>query len=107
MRIIDAASETIPDAVADTLQAAGRDLAVRFGDVVDARLHSVETCDELWVSIATQAADGRFLDERLRDVLFRLVFDAADAEVWEPRADWPAGELRWFEVARLGLREPD
>jgi hypothetical protein len=51
-------------------------------------------------------ADGRFVDERLRDVLFRLVFDAAEAELWEPRADWPSGELAWFEAARLGLREP-
>jgi hypothetical protein len=21
--------------------------------------------------------------------------------MWEPRADWPSGELAWFEVARL------
>jgi hypothetical protein len=61
--------------------------------------------DEIWVAIATQAADGRVVDERLRDVLFRLVFDAADAEVWEPRADSTSGELAWFEVARLGLLE--
>ena len=39
-------------------------------------------------------------------MLFRLVFDTSEAEVWEPRADWPSGELAWFEVARLGLREP-
>jgi hypothetical protein len=29
------------------------------------------------------------------------------AEFWKPRADWPSGDLAWFEVARLGLREPD
>jgi len=52
-----------------------------------------------------QAADGRFVEERLRDVLFGLVLAAAEAELWEPRADWPSGELAWFEVARLGLRE--
>jgi hypothetical protein len=63
--------------------------------------------DEMWVAIGTHAADGRFVDERLRDVLFRLVFDAAEAELWEPRADWPTGELAWFEVARLGVRGPD
>jgi hypothetical protein len=61
--------------------------------------------EEVWVAIATQATDGRFVEERLRDVLFGLVLDAADAELWEPRADWPGGELAWFEVARLGLRE--
>ncbi len=37
--------------------------------------------------IATQATDGRFVEERLRDVLFGLVLDAAEAELWEPRAD--------------------
>lgn len=105
-RIIDAASETVSGAVAGALRERGRDIAVRFGDIVDARLHATSAGDELWVAIATQTADGGFVAERLRDVLFGLVFDAAGAEVWEPRADWPAGELRWFEVARLGLRKP-
>ena len=55
--------------------------------------------------IATRATDGRFVDERLRDVLLGLVLTAAEAEEWEPRADWPSGELAWFDVARRGLRE--
>ena len=38
-------------------------------------------------------------------MLFGLVLTAAAADLWEPRADWPSGELAWFEVARLGLRE--
>jgi hypothetical protein len=74
--------------------------------LIDARLHVSAPGDEVWVAIATQAVDGRFVEERLRDVLFRVVFDAARAEVAEPRADWPSGSLAWFEVARLGLREP-
>ena len=52
------------------------------------------------IAIAAQATDERFVDERLRDVLFGLALDAAEAELWEPRADWPSGELAWFEVAR-------
>jgi hypothetical protein len=105
-RIIDAAAAVIPEALADALARRGRDVALRFGELVDARLHATAAGDEIWVAIATQAADDRFVDERLRDVLFRVVFDAAEAELWEPRADWPSGELAWFEVARLGLREP-
>jgi hypothetical protein len=105
-RIIDAAAAAIPDALADALARRGRDIGLRLGELVDARLHATAAGDEIWVAIATHAADGRFVDERLRDVLFRLVFDAAEAEVWEPRADWPSGDLAWFEVARLGLREP-
>jgi len=104
-RIIDAATEAVPEGLADALARRGRDVALRFGELVDARLHATTAGDEVWVAIATQAVDGRFVDERLRDVLFRLVFDAAEAELWEPRADWPSGELAWFEVARLGLRD--
>lgn len=103
-RIIDAAAAAIPDALAKALGKPERDVTIRFGELVDARLYATAAGDEVWVAIATQAADGRFVDERLRDVLFRLVFDAAGADLWEPRADWPSGELAWFEVARLGLR---
>ncbi len=103
-RIIDAATAAIPDVLAKAIAKRGRDLTVRFGDLVDARVQATAAGDEIWVAMATQAADGRFVDERLRDVLFRLFFDAAAAELWEPRADWPLGELAWFEDTRLGLR---
>jgi hypothetical protein len=53
------------------------------------------------VAIATQATDGRFVEEQLRDALFGLVLDTAGAELWEPCADWPSGELAWFEAARF------
>jgi len=105
-RIIDAAATAIPDALDSALARPGSDITIRLGELVDARLHATAAGDEIWVAIATQASDGRFVDERLRDVLFRLVFEAAEAELWEPRADWPLGELSWFEVARLSLREP-
>lgn len=108
-RIIDAATAAIPDALTEARTKPGRDVSVCFGDVINARFQATATGtgDEIWVAIATQAADGRFVDERLRDVLFRLVFDAAGAALWEPRADWPSGELAWFEVARLGLPDAD
>lgn len=105
-RVIDAAASEIPSTLTEASAHRGRDVAVRLGELVDARLHVSPAGDEVWVAIATQAADGRFVEERLRDVLFRLVFDVARAEVSEPRADWPSGSLAWFEVARLGLREP-
>jgi len=105
-RIIDDAATTLPAAVANALARPERDVLIRFDDLVDARLYATAAGDEIWVAIATQAADGRFVDERLRDVLFRLAFDSAEAELSEPRADWPSGEMAWFEVARLGLREP-
>lgn len=104
-RIINDAADSIPSVLADAFAHRDRDLTTRFGDMVDARLHVTAPGEEVWVAIATQATDGRFVEERLRDVLFGLVLDAAEAELWEPRADWPSGELAWFEVARLGLRD--
>ncbi len=105
-RIIDDAADSIASVLADAFDHRGRDVAVSFGGLIDARLHVTAPGEEVWVAIGTQAADGRFVEERLRDVLFGLVLAAAEAELWEPRADWPSGELAWFEVARLGLREP-
>jgi hypothetical protein len=106
VRIIDDAADSIPAALAQAVDRRGRDVGLQLGGLIDARLHVTRAGDEIWIAIATQAADGRFVEERLRDVLFRLVFDAAEAAVWEPRGDWPLGDLAWFEVARLGLREP-
>jgi hypothetical protein len=104
-RIIDAARDSIDAALPEAFDRRGHDIAVSFAGLIDARLHVAASDEEVWVAIATQATDGRFVDERLRDVLFGLVLTAAEAALWEPRADWPSGELAWFEVARLGLRE--
>ena len=103
-RIIDDAADSIPSLLADAFAHRDRDVTACFGGLVNARLHVTAPGEEVWVAIATQATDGRFVEERLRDVLFGLVLDAAEAELWEPRMDWPSGELAWFEVARLGLR---
>jgi hypothetical protein len=105
-RIIDDAADSIPSILTDAFNLPDHDATTRFGGLVDARLHVTAPGEEVWVAIATQATDGRSVEERLRDVLFGLVLDAAEAELWEPRADWPSGELAWFEVARLRLREP-
>jgi hypothetical protein len=104
-RIIAAAADSIDSVLARAFDRRGHDIAVSFAGLIDVRLHVVVSGEEVWVAIATQATDGRFVEERLRDVLFGLVLTAAEAEEWEPRADWPSGELAWFEVARLGLRE--
>ena len=92
-------------ALAEAFDHRVRDIAISFAGLIDPQLHVVASGEEVWVAIATQATDGRFVEERLRDVLFGLVLTAAEADLWEPRADWPSGELAWFEVARLGLRE--
>jgi hypothetical protein len=105
-RIIDAAADSIPAALAEAFDQPDRDVAVSLSGLIEARIYATAPGEEVWIAIATQATDGLFVDERLRDVLFGLALTAAGAVLWEPRADWPSGELAWFEVARLGLREP-
>jgi hypothetical protein len=102
-RIIDEAADSIASILAEAFHHRGRDMAVSFGGLIDVRLHVTAAGEEVWVAIATQAADGRLVEERLRDV--SLVLASAEAKLWEPRADWPSGELAWFDVACLGLRE--
>jgi hypothetical protein len=105
-RVLAAARAEARPALEAAAAAPDSDLLIRFGELVDARLLLSASGDEVWIAIATRAADGGFMAEGLRDLLFAIVFDAAGAEIWEVRPDWPSGPLEWFEVARLGLREP-
>lgn len=105
-RIIDAAVAEIPSVLEHAFADRGVTSRFRIGDLVDARLHVPAAGDDVWVALATQAADGRFVEERLCDVLFGVVFDAARAEVVEPRADWPGTQARERNPLRAGTFAP-
>jgi hypothetical protein len=105
-RVIAAIRTGASRALGAAAAAPATDVAIRLAGLVDVRLHVSTAGDEVWVAIATRAVDGMFIAEGLRDLLFTIVLDAAGAEIWEPRSDWPSGSLEWFEVARLALREP-
>ena len=105
-RVLAAARTEAPRSLEAAAVAPERDVRIRFGELVDARLLVSAAGEEVWVAIATRAADGAFVADELRELLFAIVFDAAGAELWELRPDWPSGALEWFEVARLGLRDP-
>jgi hypothetical protein len=42
--------------------------------------------------------------DRLRDILFAALENRFPDAVFEVRGDWPAGQVGWWEVVRLGLR---
>jgi len=96
----------LPTALEAAFAQRERDVPIRLADRVDVRLFVSAVGDEVWVAIATRGSDGDSVDEPVGDAPFRIAFDAAAAEISEPRFDWPTGPLEWFEVARLGLREP-
>jgi hypothetical protein len=105
-RVLTAARAEAPRALLAAAAGPGWDVLIQFGELVDARLLVSAAGDEVWVAIATWATDGAFVADGLRELLFAILFEAAGAEVSEPRPDWPSGPLEWFDVARLGLREP-
>lgn len=59
--------------------------------------------EEIWLAVSTRDIDGAGVPTRLRDVIFATFELLAGGGEWEWRADWPTGELRWFERARMGL----
>jgi hypothetical protein len=105
-RLLAAARADVRQALEDASARPEHDVAIRFAGLVDARLFVSAAGDEVGVAIATRTSDGGNVEEQLRDLLFAIAFEAAQAEISEPRADWPSGPLEWSEVARLGLREP-
>jgi len=59
---------------------------------------------EVWCALSVRAVDDSHISEALRDVLFAALENHIAPAVSEPRADWPVGEVEWFEVVRLSLR---
>jgi hypothetical protein len=97
-RVLAAARAEAPSSLVAAAAAPDRDLLIRFGELVDARLVVLAAGDEVWVAIATRAADSAFVANRLRELLSAIVFDAAGAEVWEPGPTGPRGRSsgsRW------------
>ncbi len=105
-RTLAHARQVIPAAVAEALRERDRDVLFTVEAAIDGRLYVPAACDEAWIAISTQLPDQSFVPERLRDLLFVIAQEAAQAVLAEPRADWPTGELEWHEVARLALRDP-
>lgn len=80
-----------------------------LGGLVDARLLVSADGDEVLVAMATRAADGLFVADGLRDLLFAIVREAAgrDLEAAQRLAVWPARVVRgrgWGSASRLSDR---
>jgi hypothetical protein len=70
-----------------------RALIVQSGDV-----------QEIWCALSILDVDRNFVREAIRDLLFAELEKYVAPAIFEARNDWPAGELEWSEVVRLGLR---
>ena len=101
-RLAGEANEFLREARAQS----GIELFVVLVESVEARLYVelTEGLEEIWLAVSTRDRQGRGVNFRLRDAIFVSFEHAAGRAEWEPRADWPTGELHWFEVARLGVQ---
>ncbi len=62
--------------------------------------------EEIWCALSVRSADGAFVRETVRDLLFAALEQHVAPALFEARNDWPSGAIEWFEVVRLGVREP-
>lgn len=62
--------------------------------------------EEIWCALSIRSADGAFVREAVRDLLFATLEQHVAPALFETRNDWPGGDVEWFEVVRLGMREP-
>lgn len=60
----------------------------------------------VWMAVSALDTDTNVVNVRLRDLIFVVAEQILGDAEWEWTAEWPIErELRWFEVARLALRE--
>ena len=92
--------------VAEALSRRGTELAADLGGYLPCRVLVLDSggVEEIWCALSSRAADGTHVRDRLRDILFAALEDRFPDAVFEVRGDWPAGQVGWWEVVRLGLR---
>lgn len=85
----------------------GREISTELASWIPVRILVKKTVEleEIWFALATRDQQGQGIPVRLRDYIFASLEDLTRPAEWEWRTDWPTGNLEWFEVARLGLRE--
>jgi len=97
---------TLSQLADDALGQRGTELRADLGDYLPCRVLVLERggVEEIWCALSTRAVDGSHVLDRLRDILFADLEAHFPGAVFETRADWPTGELAWWEVVRFGLR---
>src|ERR1700731_3869651 len=84
----------------------GTELAADLGGYLPCRVLVLAGggVEEIWCALSGRAADGTHVRDRLRDILFAALERRFPGAAFEVRGDWPAGQVGWWEVVRLGLR---
>lgn len=108
-RVLAAIRAELPEALDSAREGPGTDHTVLLLEQVEAVIHvqSEAGIETIWIAISALDTKGDVVNVRLRDLIFVVAEDILGDAEWEWTAEWPNDrELRWYEVARLALREP-
>jgi len=108
-RVLAAIRAELPEALDAAREGPGTDHTVLLLEQVEAVIHvqSEAGTEMIWIAISALDTNGNVVNVRLRDLIFVVAERILGDAEWEWTAEWPTDrELRWFEVARLALREP-
>lgn len=107
-RTLAAISSELPDAIAGARDHPGTDNRVLLLDRVETVVHVQRdtSIEMVWLAVSAMDSESNIVNVRLRDLIFAVAEQVLAGAEWEWTAEWPIDrELRWFEVARLALRD--
>lgn len=107
-RVLAAIKAELPDAITAARKERGADYTVLLLGQVEVVIHVKhdEGIEMVWMAVSALDAEKNVVNVRLRDLVFVVAERILGDAEWEWTAEWPIErELRWFEVARLALKD--
>jgi hypothetical protein len=107
-RVLAAIKTELPQAIAQARERPGADHSVLLLDRVEVVVHVQrdDGIEMIWMAVSAMDPEAKVVNVRLRDLIFVVAEQTLGGAEWEWTTDWPIErELKWFEVARLALRE--
>lgn len=108
-RVLAAIKVELPGAITAAREQQGTDHTVLLLGQVEViiQVRHDEGIEMVWMAVSARDPEGNVVNVRLRDLIFAVAERILGDAEWEWTGEWPSDrELRWFERARLALREP-
>lgn len=107
-RVLAAIKAEMPQAISGAREGPGQDHSILLLDRVEVVVHVQpdDGIEMVWMAVSAMDVESNVVNVRLRDLTFAVAEQILGDADWEWTTEWPnERELRWFEVARLALRE--
>lgn len=107
-RVLASIKAELPQAISEAREGPGEDHSSLLLDRVRVVVHVQrdDGIEMIWMAVSAMDPEAKVVNVRLRDLIFVVAEQILGGAEWEWTTEWPIErELRWFEVARLALRE--